>query len=267
MRHLAVVLVGILVVLSYRPAHADSPATSYTVVRDVLYASPTGSVSVQEASSVVAAFVTNPHNWGSASGPVRVEYNGAGAPSEAGDVSAVIQNAIATWDAIPLTTFSFTYGGTTTATAGSCADQINVDGENTITFAPLEGLVLAVTCTISPTSGPTTNLVEFDMQISNDAGLWSSLSATPATMFDLPSAVLHELGHAAGLGHSDSLGAVMSPVLDPGEQRRTLTDDDIAGLRAAYPSTTARGDSQSAGTAERPMFMPFHLAAAMITSN
>jgi hypothetical protein len=56
---------------------------------------------------------------------------------------------------------------------------------------------------------------------------------------DLYSVVLHEAGHALGLGHSDRPGAVMYPYY---KLSTGLTDDDIAGIRALYgsnvPATT-----------------------------
>jgi hypothetical protein len=53
---------------------------------------------------------------------------------------------------------------------------------------------------------------------------------------DLYSVVLHEAGHALGLGHSDRPGAVMYPYY---KLSAGLTDDDIAGIRALYGSNLA----------------------------
>jgi hypothetical protein len=49
---------------------------------------------------------------------------------------------------------------------------------------------------------------------------------------DLFTVVLHELGHALGLGHSNVTGSVMEPIYSGG--RRTLHTDDIAGIRSLY---------------------------------
>jgi hypothetical protein len=52
------------------------------------------------------------------------------------------------------------------------------------------------------------------------------------TRFDFPSIVLHELGHALGLGHSTTSGAVMQNGYRGA--RRELTADDIAAIQAVY---------------------------------
>ncbi len=49
---------------------------------------------------------------------------------------------------------------------------------------------------------------------------------------DFFSVALHELGHAFGLGHSSDPNAVMFATYK--DARRTLTDDDIAGIQALY---------------------------------
>lgn len=51
-------------------------------------------------------------------------------------------------------------------------------------------------------------------------------------MFDLFTVVLHELGHALGLGHSADINAVMAPFY--GGANRTLGADDIAGIQSIY---------------------------------
>lgn len=52
---------------------------------------------------------------------------------------------------------------------------------------------------------------------------------------DLATIITHELGHTQGLAHSSERSAVMWYSAGRGEQRRTPTDDDRAGLCAVYP--------------------------------
>ena len=56
---------------------------------------------------------------------------------------------------------------------------------------------------------------------------------------DLYSVVLHELGHALGLGHSDKPGAVMYPYY---RQSGELTQEDIGALRELYAAREASQD-------------------------
>jgi hypothetical protein len=54
---------------------------------------------------------------------------------------------------------------------------------------------------------------------------------------DLQNTVTHEAGHMLGLGHTTDRNATMYPSASIGEiSKRTLHDDDIAGLCAIYPS-------------------------------
>jgi hypothetical protein len=51
---------------------------------------------------------------------------------------------------------------------------------------------------------------------------------------DFYTVVLHELGHALGLGHSEDDTSVMAMYPDRGYALRDLTPDDIAGIQAIY---------------------------------
>ena len=78
-------------------------------------------------------------------------------------------------------------------------------------------------------------LVEFDMHLDDDLNTWTAAQPPEAGRYDIGSTVLHELGRAAGLGHSSDSSAVMFPSLKKATSKRTLAADDIAGLEAAYP--------------------------------
>lgn len=61
-----------------------------------------------------------------------------------------------------------------------------------------------------------------------------TLSNTDAE-YDVPSIVVHEVGHFMGIAHSPDDDALMAPTYTPGTLRRDLGDDDIAALCAIYP--------------------------------
>ncbi|PIA62263.1 hypothetical protein AQUCO_00200329v1 [Aquilegia coerulea] len=62
---------------------------------------------------------------------------------------------------------------------------------------------------------------------------WST-SDPKSDEFDLESVVLHEIGHALGLQHSDVPGAVMQSAIGPGVMQRELQPDDIQGIHTLY---------------------------------
>ena len=62
--------------------------------------------------------------------------------------------------------------------------------------------------------------------------------------YDLESTFVHELGHLLGLDHSAVVGATMQPrqgqnFTDPSFTMRTLSDDDLAGIRSIYGQAIA----------------------------
>lgn len=234
---LCLLAAGVAVVMASRPAQASEDPAPFIVRKDTYYRSADGSVAVdEEVSTVSAQYVVNVHRWDASAIPVPVRYNNAGQPAEYG-MANLIQNDIATWNAVTPSSFSFAWAGGGSGDVGSCGQSINLDGQNTIKFEPLPGITLGQTCTVwNPNQGANAKLVEFDMQLDNDVNTWSSNDQPQTGRYDLASTVLHELGHAAGLGHSGQSTAVMYPSLPNGVAKRTLTADDISGLQSAYPA-------------------------------
>ena len=81
-------------------------------------------------------------------------------------------------------------------------------------------------------------IVDGDIVIYEDAYRFYAFSGCDGGIY-IEAIAVHEFGHVLGLHHSDVPGAVMQPTM-PGYcdwLYLTLKSDDIAGIRAMYPST------------------------------
>jgi hypothetical protein len=258
---LAVIGLSALLLSAFLPASSSQLATQaadagvYTVVRSELTEGEDGPLVESQALSA-AAYVVNTNLWDATSLPVKVALNARSAP-EGIDMAALLQAGISTWNSTP-SAFAFAPSGTPGGDGGSCDSVIHLDGVNSVTFAPLDGK-LGLTCTVYLGTGASNKLVEFDLILASDPGLWSTEAITPAGKFDLASTLLHELGHATGLGHG-AAGTVMDGTLATGTQRRALTASDRAGLLAAYPAPAV----VAAASLPSPFTGMYRLRAAVV---
>ncbi len=76
----------------------------------------------------------------------------------------------------------------------------------------------------------------------------ATAASAPAGQVDLEGVLVHELGHALGLGHSLSPGATMQAAYPAGVAWRSLEADDVAGAQSLYPGAGIAGCD---GTAQR----------------
>jgi hypothetical protein len=67
-----------------------------------------------------------------------------------------------------------------------------------------------------------------------------TLDASDNSSYDLPTVILHELGHFIGLGHEsdNSTNAIMLPYLGRSESKRTLVTKDVDNIRGLYNVST-----------------------------
>lgn len=77
-------------------------------------------------------------------------------------------------------------------------------------------------------------IFEADMRINAANFSYSLGESLDSTELDLTSLVVHELGHVLGLGHVVTPGSVMNFSLDEGQDRRHLSEGDLASLQCEY---------------------------------
>ncbi len=162
---------------------------------------------------------------------------------------AAVQAAAATWNAAGAQ-FSFSYAGTTTATAAS------YDGVNEILWRNFGsgGTIALTTIWYYPSNN---NIVECDMEF-NDYYTFSTAATPPSGQYDVQTIALHEFGHFLMLDdlyNAADSDKVMYGYGSPGTTKRALNADDIAGIRYIY------------GVAPTSPNAPSNLIAAPISSS
>lgn len=213
--------------LSARTPGAD-PAAAAASIRASILASAPGMRELPASSSLVK-WVRNGYWW--PSHQVALSYNAAGKPASLEGDADAIAAAAQTWNSAS-SNFHFESLGTTDDGTGACSTA--GDGRNTVAWGPLEGTLLAVTCSLFRNDGgPLSTATEFDMKLDPE---WAWSTGSPAT-FDLQSVVTHEFGHALGLGHSPDTASIMFADYPQNAIKRALTNDDRDGLLGLYSDT------------------------------
>lgn len=142
------------------------------------------------------------------------------------EAGAEIDVALRTWAHVACTSFRANYGGTQSiAPADDGTNAIFFD-DNAWTLTPG-----AVAETVIHVDG-SGNYHDADVHL-NGKDFRFSLDGAPGTQ-DLRSVLVHEIGHALGLGHSADARATMY-VSASGTRRRSLEKDDRDGVCALYP--------------------------------
>jgi YVTN family beta-propeller protein len=202
----------------------------------------------------IAAQGSQPNAIASPASASRTVMPAAAAPFGAAELAA-IRAGFAAWMTVDGAAVPMSELPPTAQTVASMRDGINlvtsVDPEVEFTLG-----ALAITPTTSFTRRSAYGdrivlpgqIVDADMIINPNSPFTTT---GEANKYDLQSVVTHEAGHLLGLSHTGVLDATMFFVIQPGEDARTLTDDDRSAIAAAYPSpalTNGYGTIQGVAT-------------------
>lgn len=159
------------------------------------------------------------------------------------DVVGAARRALQHWAAVADIEFLETSSSLQTISPQNAGDRINlitVSDQNAGLFGSTDNP--GRTRTFYDSGGA---IIEADIALNPNVPF--SSDGTPGT-YDLESTFTHEVGHLLGLEHSAILGATMQPRQAmnglfnlPAFTQRTLSDDDISGVRALYGSRAGTG--------------------------
>lgn len=172
------------------------------------------------------------------------------------DVNAAVRRALRRWSDAANINFDIRTGGAdAVGTANDGANVISVSTANA-SFVTGGDAVGRTRVSFDPNTGA---IVEADIALSPAQQF--STDGTPNT-YDLESTFVHEIGHFLGLDHSALIGASMQPRQVQNATNgsfnltqttvRTLSDDDLAGIRSIYGQRTPRAVGSIQGTLNYP---------------
>ena len=213
-------------------------------------------VAMLAGTALVVAHIrlTNPSNgnplfWQNP-GSIAITINAAGSDDiDDGSHFTALRHAIAAWNGAGQTAAQLVEDTNPAQQArvdwGS--DDIHLilfDEANSSGFFPGGAGIVAVTAVFFHSNG---RIADADV-LFNGHGFQFTTSGAPGR-FDVADVGTHELGHVLGLDHSGWAGASMYPYVDPSMLlHRSLSLDDVRGLRHAYPAGVF---STITGTVER----------------
>ena len=172
--------------------------------------------------------------WAAAEPYLLNPANGSGLSASA--VTVNFATALGNWDSEVAAAI---FGGQDTAGTIDGADGRSPDGKNEAYFARIVGPgargTIAFTIVWRILGGP---IIEWD-QVYNERFDWSVGDPAASDAMDFLNIAAHEVGHAAGMGHTDTVASceyeTMYPTASNGEiMKRTLEAGDKAGIAALY---------------------------------
>ena len=153
-----------------------------------------------------------------------------------------LRNAIDAWNQVDGTEFSLLENTDPAQMARTDwpADNIHLilfDEDNSSGYFPLGSGTVALTAIWFSGSGLIT-----DADVLFNGNSFEFTTSGEFGRFDVQDVATHELGHFAGLDHSGWAGSTMYPYVDPTViLHRSLSLDEIAGIRDSYPGGAAVG--------------------------
>ena len=181
---------------------------------------------------------------------VGILINSAGSDDIADDSeTAAIRLAIEEWNAASGSNARLVEDTDAVARAStdwmSTATHIVMFDENDSSgYFPGSSGTVAVTPLLFQSNG---RIVDADILFNGDD--WQFTTTGESGRFDVQDVVAHELGHLLGLDHSGWAGSTMYPFVDPQVfLHRSISDDEVRGMRDAYPSASF---GEISGTVER----------------
>lgn len=235
-------------------------AANIAAARAGLLARFPGAVVVDdEPEGVTGQYLPRRYTW--KSGYAGFAYNPEGEPASVrGAAPGLLAEAAQVWNEAGAN-ISAEILGTTTRTPMSCGQADRLDGHNTIGWLRLNNGLAALTCTWFNEGGAFESDIQFD-----PAYNWTTSDGYVEV--DFKSVAVHELGHALGLGHTQTQfcgegpgRAVMCEVYPAGTLLHGLSEDDRAGILRVYGSRT------DGATAAQAPSRPFQAVAAFLSRN
>lgn len=178
-----------------------------------------------------------PLHWGDALLPIPyfIDRRGYGDISDGSDIAA-IQSAFQTWEHVASGRIEFQFAG--------LVERGDISpGASVVMWIkeewPYDSYYVAKTRLYYDRDEG--RILKVEMMLNGRDYRWSTNGE--AGTLDVQNVATHEVGHFIGLGDVQSTGQTMFEYIILGEKaKRYLADDDIEGLRAAYPSVSQDGE-------------------------